>query len=136
MAKVTEVKIKRQIAKLRKQLEVEMAKGRQQIIKKLVARMREFDISVEEVAAGFGKKRAVVADGAKRSRSVKKARKVAPRYRHPETGATWTGRGRAPRWIVDHEANGGTRGDFSIIASGATDSAHHPEDPVQTPALD
>lgn len=22
-----------------------------------------------------------------------------PRYRHPETGATWTGRGKPPRWI-------------------------------------
>lgn len=24
---------------------------------------------------------------------------VEPKYRHPETGATWTGRGRAPRWL-------------------------------------
>jgi DNA-binding protein H-NS len=30
----------------------------------------------------------------------------APKYRHPETGATWTGRGRRPNWIKavpDHE---------------------------------
>lgn len=25
--------------------------------------------------------------------------KVAPKYRHPQTGATWTGRGKAPKWI-------------------------------------
>ena len=36
---------------------------------------------------------------------VTKARKrkggtVAPKYRDPKTGATWTGRGRAPAWIA------------------------------------
>lgn len=25
--------------------------------------------------------------------------KVPPKYRHPETGATWTGRGKEPTWI-------------------------------------
>jgi DNA-binding protein H-NS len=25
--------------------------------------------------------------------------KVAPKYRHPSTGKTWTGRGKAPKWI-------------------------------------
>jgi DNA-binding protein H-NS len=27
------------------------------------------------------------------------ARKVAPKYRDPETGTTWTGRGRSPAWF-------------------------------------
>ena len=27
------------------------------------------------------------------------ARKVAPKYRDPSTGSTWTGRGRAPLWF-------------------------------------
>ncbi|WP_408475216.1 H-NS family nucleoid-associated regulatory protein [Paraburkholderia strydomiana] len=26
---------------------------------------------------------------------------AAPKYRNPETGETWSGRGRAPRWIKD-----------------------------------
>ena len=26
--------------------------------------------------------------------------KVSPKYRHPTTGQTWTGRGKAPRWIA------------------------------------
>ena len=29
--------------------------------------------------------------------------KVAPKYRHPETGQTWTGRGKAPKWIQDED---------------------------------
>ena len=35
-----------------------------------------------------------------------KGQKVAPKYRDPETGKTWTGRGVAPNWIAgkDREA--------------------------------
>lgn len=40
---------------------------------------------------------------------------VAAKYRHPiESGTTWTGRGKAPRWILDHEASGGRREDLLI----------------------
>ncbi len=53
-----------------------------------IAKVREmiaaFDISPEEL---FGKR-------AKAWRG-----KVAPKYRDPVSGKTWTGRGRAPRWL-------------------------------------
>ena len=29
--------------------------------------------------------------------------KVAPKYRNPATGDTWTGRGKAPKWIIDRD---------------------------------
>lgn len=29
------------------------------------------------------------------------ARKIPPKYRDPETGTTWTGRGRTPTWLND-----------------------------------
>ena len=35
--------------------------------------------------------------------------KVAPKYRNPTTGETWTGRGKAPKWI-----EGKNRTNFSI----------------------
>jgi DNA-binding protein H-NS len=35
--------------------------------------------------------------------------KVAPKYRDPATGATWTGRGKAPKWI-----DGQDRAKFAI----------------------
>ena len=31
--------------------------------------------------------------------TMAKRKAVAPKYRHPETGQTWSGRGRAPAWI-------------------------------------
>jgi DNA-binding protein H-NS len=42
---------------------------------------------------------------------------VAAKYRHPENAAlTWTGRGRTPKWVLEHEAQGGSRDDL-LIAS-------------------
>lgn len=32
-------------------------------------------------------------------RQARKGQAVAVKYRDPSTGATWTGRGRAPKWI-------------------------------------
>lgn len=43
----------------------------------------------------------------------KRRAKVAPKYRGPK-GETWTGRGRAPRWLVALEAQGKKRESFLI----------------------
>jgi DNA-binding protein H-NS len=43
-----------------------------------------------------------------------KAGKVAPKYRHPETGTTWTGRGIPPKWLAAELAQGRSRDDFLI----------------------
>lgn len=45
----------------------------------------------------------------------KSGTKRPPKYRHPENSSvTWSGRGRQPQWIKDHEAQGGSREDFAI----------------------
>lgn len=38
-----------------------------------------------------------------RSRSSVAGTKVAPKYRDPATGQTWTGRGKPPAWIKDKD---------------------------------
>lgn len=38
-----------------------------------------------------------------RNAGPKAGSKVAPKYRNPETGETWTGRGKAPKWIQDQD---------------------------------
>ena len=45
---------------------------------------------------------------------------VAPKYRDPATGATWTGRGLKPRWLAAAIARGASVDDFRI-ASPAVD---------------
>lgn len=42
---------------------------------------------------------------AKRPTQVKKQGSVVPKYRDPESGQTWTGRGRAPRWLAGRNKN-------------------------------
>jgi DNA-binding protein H-NS len=62
----------------------------------------------EELAGAVSQVRALVAEfgltaqdvfPSGRARSVSSGSKVAPKYRNPATGQTWTGRGKPPRWI-------------------------------------
>ena len=52
-----------------------------------------FDLTIDEL---FGKQKS-------------SGKAVAVKYRNPETGETWTGRGRAPRWL-----EGKNREDFAV----------------------
>ena len=63
------------------------------------ALINDFALTEQEIFGGF--KRA-------RSSSVKGS-VVAPKYKDPMTGATWTGRGKAPKWI-----DGKDRAQFAI----------------------
>ena len=38
-----------------------------------------------------------------RGRSASSGTKVAPKYRNPSSGQTWTGRGKAPLWIANED---------------------------------
>ena len=82
--------------------------------------MREYDITPEEIAAAYGAA-AKPARGAARRKTGAAARPanaakraVAPKYRHPQTGETWSGRGKAPRWLAAEEAAGAARESFLI----------------------
>ncbi len=41
-------------------------------------------------------------------------RKVAPKYKDPHSGATWSGRGLTPKWLVEKEKAGAKREEFLI----------------------
>lgn len=41
-------------------------------------------------------------------------KKVAPKYRHPVLGATWTGRGLKPKWLSEELAGGKQLSDFAL----------------------
>ena len=45
--------------------------------------------------------------------------KVEAKFRDAATGATWTGRGKTPRWLKDAEAGGRSREEFRIVAEVA-----------------
>ncbi len=46
--------------------------------------------------------------------SAAKGATVPPKYRHPKTGETWTGRGGVAGWLAREIAAGKTREDFLI----------------------
>ena len=112
-----QAKINKEIEKLQKQAQALQSKQRKPAIASIVRSMKENDISPEEIAAAFGKSKTKAGGGVKATKSAKTARvkkTVAPKYRHPSSGSTWTGRGKAPLWIVEAEKNGQMRQQFLI----------------------
>jgi DNA-binding protein H-NS len=76
--------VEKQIADLRNQ-------GRLDAIEKARSLVAEFGLTPDDVFGGARKKP---------GKGSLAGTKVAPRYRDPETGKTWTGRGVAPKWIA------------------------------------
>ena len=83
------------LLKQRELLEQQISEARQREISDAVAQARaiveEFGLTQQDVFP------------VGRARSAVKGSKVAAKYRDPATGATWTGRGKAPCWIQDQD---------------------------------
>ena len=81
------------------ELDKKIAEMRERELADAVGRARalidQYGLTSEDIFGGkSGSKRAGKAPG-----------KVAARYRNPATGTTWTGRGRAPRWLDGKDKN-------------------------------
>lgn len=91
-----------QIAQLQQQAEEARQQEIASVIAEIKQRMAEYGISVADLGGRIaGKKKGDSAKGQ-------------PKYRDPSSGATWTGKGKAPRWIKDHESRGRGRDDFLV----------------------
>ncbi|WP_447577066.1 MULTISPECIES: H-NS histone family protein [Achromobacter] len=107
-------KLNAQIQALQRRAEALRINGRASALQKIVAQMHEFQIAPADIQAAYG---AMKSTRAKRKKVVDRKeprRPVAPKYRHPESGETWTGRGRAPRWLTAVEKGGALREQFRI----------------------
>ncbi len=70
---------------------------------------------IHDLAASIGLTPSeVLASGAK-VRSRKRAQ-VTAKYRDPESGKTWSGRGRKPGWVAKHLASGKSLDELAIKA--------------------
>lgn len=116
MPRVTSLKtVQAQIAKLQKQaekLQLTAKPGLLQVIK-LIAKHK---LTVSDIEKALGPTKTAKTSPKRGTAKPKAAKKstVAPKYKDPVTGATWTGRGRSPKWIVEGLAAGKTREDFAI----------------------
>lgn len=111
-----QAKIHKEIEKLRKQAQALQQKKRKPVIQSIIRSMKEYEITPDEIATAFGKTTATKGRAAKKAGTGSRG-PVPAKYKNPETGATWTGRGKPPRWVVDAEAAGKSRTDFLIPAT-------------------
>ncbi len=76
-----------QLAKVQAQMAAAREKEVAATIQQIKERIAEYGITAEEL--GFSSRRS----------TSRKTGGLPPKYRDPKTGATWSGRGRAPGWL-------------------------------------
>ncbi len=67
------------------------------VIEKIQALMAEYELTVDDIASKRRRGRPAGAGQVKTGAKEKQA--LPPKYKNPKTGATWSGRGRAPAWL-------------------------------------
>lgn len=82
-----------ELLKQKEVLEAHIDKARKAEVAEAISQVRllieQYQLSQQDV---FG--------GEKHRRTTGKRGTVAPKYRDPQSGATWSGRGKAPSWIA------------------------------------
>ncbi len=117
MPKLSESALKAKIAALQKNLD-DLNKRKKPAIDKILAIMSEEGLTLADLQGAAPK----TATRRRKKGAAKPAAakgKVEAKFRDAATGATWTGRGKSPRWLVDAEANGRSREEFRIVAEVA-----------------
>ena len=79
--------------KLEKQIEEAKAREYAEVLNEIKQKMADYGITLAELGGGRGK-------GGKVGRP---RAGVAPKYRDPVSGNTWSGRGKPPRWIAGQD---------------------------------
>jgi DNA-binding protein H-NS len=82
---------------LDKQLAEAKERETQHVLREIVQKMREYGISLAEL---MGRKTLSEPSGQAAHAEHAAAAESAVKYRDPVSGATWSGRGRAPAWIA------------------------------------
>lgn len=67
------------------------------VIEKIQGLMAEYELTVDDIAAK--RRRGRPAGDGKAKAATKAKSELPPKYLDPKTGATWSGRGRAPAWL-------------------------------------
>lgn len=89
----------KELLKQREALEQQINEARRRELSDAVSQVRslvaEYGLTAQDVFPA-GK-------SSGKARSSTAGTKVAPKYRNPATGETWTGRGKAPKWIQNED---------------------------------
>lgn len=79
--------------KLEKQIEEAKAKEYADVLNEIKQKMADYGITLAELGGGRGKL----------GKGGRPRAGVAPKYRDPASGSTWSGRGKPPRWIAGQD---------------------------------
>lgn len=116
MAQASYISLKGQIAKLQAQAEEVRKKEMQSVIQDIQKQMKTYNLSIQDlgIKVGRGRKVESAQPSAKTTNKTVAQPKVDAKFRHPETGATWSGRGRMPKWISEEVKQGRNKQEFAI----------------------
>lgn len=92
--------LKAQAEALLKQAEAARRAEIASVVADIQARMKEYGISIDDLRGG--------------AKKGKPRGAVAAKYKNAATGETWSGRGRAPKWLADEMAKGKSKDAFLI----------------------
>lgn len=92
-----------QKAELERQIAEAQRNARAEAISKIRELMAEYGLTATDIAARVPS-----------AKPAKSGGKVAPKYRNPATGETWSGRGLQPKWLKQALSEGRQLGDFAL----------------------
>ncbi len=98
--------LERVIAAAEQQRESKRESGKKELVEEFRARAEALGLSLSDLATGSAK-------AGRPSGRGPSAQPPAVKYRNPETGETWSGRGRAPKWLTLAEQQGRSREEFA-----------------------
>ena len=90
-----------QIEALKRQAEDVRRQELKAVIDEIKVSMEKYGITIADLQSAIG-------------RGGKKKNTVAPKYRNPASGETWTGRGKQPRWLAAYTSKGRKPEEFLI----------------------
>jgi DNA-binding protein H-NS len=94
------------IAAAQQRREAKRESGKKELMEEFRARAEALGLSLDELAANSSK-------AGRPSGKSPSAQSPAVKYRNPESGETWSGRGRAPKWLTLAEQRGRGREEFA-----------------------
>ena len=92
--------LKAQAEALMKQAEAARQAEIAAVVGEILARMKEYGITLDDLRGG--------------AKKTKSRGTVAAKYRNPATGESWSGRGRSPRWLTEEMAKGRSKESFLV----------------------
>lgn len=113
MATKTFQQLQKEIATLQARATEQRKKESASVIAQIRDKMQAYGITLEDLKSS----RSVAKRGRKVASEKKAGGKRGPapiKFRDSATGDTWSGRGRAPRWLAAHEQAGRKREEFAV----------------------